>query len=100
MTTFTRIGRHLERNAEMQRERAVEFRTDPRYLKAAQILDGLSALFAAGYVDPELWSRYEALGDTEQEEDTIIGSVGFDAWPNKPDEFLQLIIELVQENRV
>lgn len=102
MTTFTTIGKHLERNAEMRREKAVEFRDEPRHNEAAKILDSLAAQFAAGDVDRELWGKLIELDDpaNDLEDDIgyVIGSIGFDVWPQTPDQFLAAVIELAQEN--
>jgi hypothetical protein len=102
MTKFSAIGKLIERNAEKRREQAVEHRDEPRHVEAAKILDSLAAQFAAGDVDAEIWDHYRRLerqDGIDDEAAQIIGSVGFDAFPQTPDQLLQAIIELVEENR-
>lgn len=100
MTKYVTIGKWLERNAELKREQAVEHRDDVRHGKAAQIMDGLAAQFAAGDVDPELWAKYEALEPGGDEIGAVMGMIGFDRFPNTADQFLAILIEETEASRV
>lgn len=100
MTYQAAYAEQLQRNAEWRRGLAVEHPDEAeRNLDAAEMSDSLAAQFTADEFDNDLMERIVALeqheatrSDVLQATSEIISKIGFDEFPDSPDDLLDAIL--------